>query len=79
MGALQGYVGCLGPGSGAEDLDLGEPPQGWDNQLVNRALGNLNYEYCYKLLVDAADQYFIPGRYAQGFSVGGQAASSRCC
>jgi lipid A 3-O-deacylase len=81
MGALQGYVGCLGPCSGAEqvqkfiheDLGLGEPPQGWDNQLVNRALGNLNYEYRYKLLVDADDEYFTPGRYAQDFSVGGQA------
>jgi len=28
-----------------------KPPQGWGNQLSNKALANLNYEYRHKLYV----------------------------
>lgn len=50
--AFQVYVGMLGPASGAEqvqkfihnDLDMGTDPKGWDNQLYNELLLNLNYE-----------------------------------
>jgi hypothetical protein len=78
MGALQLYGGCMGPCSGAEsvqkfvheDLGFGEPPKGWDNQLVNQALFNVNYEYRYKVYAPAADRYFTPGRFGQDFSVG---------
>jgi len=81
MGAFQIYAGCLGPCSGAEqvqlfvheDLGWGEPPKGWKNQLVNRALGNLNYEYRYKVFADSADQYFTPSHFAHDLSFGGQA------
>jgi len=80
LAALQLFAGCMGPCSGAEsvqkfvheDLGFGTPPEGWDNQLVNQALGNVNYEYRYKLLAAAADQYFNPGHFAQDVSVGGQ-------
>ena len=78
MGALQVYGGCMGPCSGAEqvqkfvheDLGFGEPPKGWDNQLVNQALLNVNYEYRYKVYAPAADRYFTPRRFGQDFSVG---------
>jgi hypothetical protein len=81
MGAFQVYAGCLGPCSQAEQvqtfvhekLGAGEPPQGWDNQLVNRPLGNLNYEYRHKAFVAPADQYFTPRHFAQDLSFGGQA------
>src|SRR5262245_24270664 len=81
MGSLQLYGGCMGPCSYAEqvqkfvheDLGLGEPPKGWDNQLVNQALVNVNYEYRYKVFADAADQYFSPSHFAHDLSVGGQA------
>ena len=80
LAALQLFAGCMGPCSGAEsvqkfvheDLGFGTPPEGWDNQLVNQALGNVNYEYRYKLLAAAADQYFTPGHFAQDVSAGGQ-------
>jgi hypothetical protein len=78
MAALQVYAGCMGPCSGAEsvqkfiheDLGFGEPPQGWDNQLVNQPLGNVNYEYRYKVYAPAGARYFTPRRFAQGLSVG---------
>jgi hypothetical protein len=81
LAVLQVYAGCMGPCSGAEavqrfvheDLGMGATPQGWGNQLANRALGNLNYEYRYKLYAPAADRYFTPGRFAQDVSVGSQA------
>jgi hypothetical protein len=57
-----------------EGLGFGEPPKGWKNQLVNQALGNLNYEFRYKVLADAPDQYFNPGRFGHDLSVGGQGA-----
>jgi lipid A 3-O-deacylase len=81
MGAFQIYAGCLGPCSGAEkvqtfvhqDLGWGEPPKGWKNQLVNRPLGNVNYEYRYKVFADSPDQYFVPSHFAKDLSIGGQA------
>jgi hypothetical protein len=81
LAALQVYAGCLGPCSGAEsvqtfthqDLGLGPTPQGWDNQLVNRALANVNYEYRYKIVPAAAELYFLQDRFSQDLSVGGQA------
>ncbi|HYV19823.1 MAG TPA: lipid A deacylase LpxR family protein [Verrucomicrobiae bacterium] len=82
MAALQAFVGCMGPCSGAEsvqkfvheDLGFGQTPEGWDNQLVNQVLGNLNYEYRYKVVADHTDQYFNPGHFGHDLSVGGQAA-----
>jgi outer membrane protein LpxR len=76
LAALQLYLGCMGPCSQAEevqtfihdDLGFGTPPEGWDNQLVNQALGNVNYEYRYKLWADA-DEAYVPGRFAQDFAV----------
>lgn len=81
LGALQLVGGCLGPCSGAEavqkfthdDLGLGPAPRGWDNQLVNRALVNANYEYRHKLVATPADRTFEPGRFTQDLSVGGLA------
>ncbi len=65
LAAVQAYVGCRGRCSGAEhvqtfvhdDLGLGRPPAGWANQLDDKALVNLNYEYRRKVsLRAAADQ-----------------------
>ena len=83
MAALQFLGGCMGPCSGAEsvqkfiheDLGFGEPPQGWDNQLVNQALVNANYEYRYKVLKDRPEEYFDPHKFAHDLSVGGLAAA----
>ncbi|HEV8200100.1 MAG TPA: lipid A deacylase LpxR family protein [Candidatus Polarisedimenticolia bacterium] len=83
MAALQLLGGCMGPCSGAEsvqkfiheDLGFGEPPQGWDNQLVNQALVNANYEYRYKVLKDHPEEYFNPRKFAHDLSVGGMAAA----
>ncbi|HKQ98162.1 MAG TPA: lipid A deacylase LpxR family protein [Candidatus Polarisedimenticolia bacterium] len=79
MAALQLLVGCMGPCSGAEsvqkfiheDLGLGEPPMGWDNQLAEQWLGNANYEYRYKLWADEPGEYWTR-KFAQDFSVGAQ-------
>lgn len=81
LAALQAYVGCMGPCSGGEsvqkfiheDLGFGTPPEGWDHQIVQQWLGNLNYEYRYKIYAPAADRYSVPGRFAQDFSIGSQA------
>jgi hypothetical protein len=83
MGILQVYAGCMGPCSGAEsvqkfvheDLGLGETPMGWDNQLANQALFNVNYGYRYKVYAPPDDRYFTPGRFTHDFSVGAQAAA----
>lgn len=80
LAALQAYVGCMGPCSGAEsvqkwvheDLGLGTPPEGWDHQLAQQWLGNLNYEYRYKIYAPPADRYAVAGRFAQDFSAGSQ-------
>jgi hypothetical protein len=77
--ALQLYVGCMGPCSGAEhvqkfvhnDLGLGEDPQGWDNQLDTEWLGNVNFAWKWKVFAPAEDRY-QPGRWANDFAVGGQ-------
>src|SRR5262245_35773323 len=81
LAALQVYLGCMGPCSQAEDvqifihdnLGLGKHPEGWGNQLSNRALANGNYEYRYKLLANEVADY-LPGRFAFDLGVGGQAA-----
>ena len=81
LGAIQVYLGCLGPCSRAQEvqqavhegLGWGDPPRGWDNQLSNRALANLNYEYRHKLHTDEANAY-VPGRFGNDLAVGGQAA-----
>jgi hypothetical protein len=83
LAALQLFGGCMGPCSGAEStqkyvhntLGFGESPEGWDNQLVNEALGNVYYEYRYKVFAAPADRYFTAGRFSQDFSVGGQAGA----
>src|SRR5262245_59758831 len=77
LGAIQLYLGCMGPCSFGEqvqkfvheDLGLGEPPEGWDNQLVNQVLANVNYEYRYKIL-RAAEERYLPGRFAFDMSTG---------
>jgi len=79
LGALQLYLGCIGPCAYGEqaqefvhdDLHLGDHPQGWSNQLDNAALVNLNYEYRRKL-------WSSPGsngasRFGNDLSVGAQA------
>lgn len=79
MAALQLLVGFMGPCSGGEavqkfvhnDLGFGEPPEGWDNQLVDEWLGNLNYEYRWKIIADDLEDY-APHRFAQDFSLGSQ-------
>jgi len=80
MGAMQIYFGCLGPCSGGEqvqkfvheDLGLGTPPKGWDNQLAQRWLWNLNYEYRHKL-VNSEEARYAPGRFAADLAAGGMA------
>src|SRR5262245_11166701 len=82
LGAIQLYLGCMGPCSYGEevqkfiheDLGFGEPPQGWDNQLVNQWLGNVNYEYRYKFWTDRAESY-LPDRFAADMSAGGMAGA----
>ncbi|HZF30813.1 MAG TPA: lipid A deacylase LpxR family protein [Gammaproteobacteria bacterium] len=57
LAALQMYLGCIGPCSHAEEaqtfvhknLGMADPPEGWPNQLANKTLLNLNYEYRYKV------------------------------
>jgi hypothetical protein len=71
----------MGPCSGAEqvheffhdDLGIGDPPLGWDNQLVDQALVNLNAEYRYKPFAVSRERYFAPGRFAHDLSVGARA------
>jgi lipid A 3-O-deacylase len=71
------YVGCLGPCSGAEqmqkfvhnDLGMGEPPMGWDNQIDNTFLANLGYSARRKL---ASNGKQMTKKFAADLSVGGQ-------
>ena len=57
LNAFQVYVGVLGPASFAEqvqifihsDMGWGEDPMGWDNQLGNEPLINLNYAMARKI------------------------------
>ena len=81
LAAFQLYLGCMGPCAHADDVqtfihdDLGggDHPAGWGNQLSNRALANVNYEYRYKLLADDVADY-LPGRFAFDLGAGSQAA-----
>ncbi len=57
LNAFQVYLGVLGPASYAEemqkfihnDLNMGTDPKGWDNQLENELLINLNYSILRKI------------------------------
>ena len=79
LAALQMYLGCIGPCSRGEEvqgfvhntLGFGETPEGWSNQLDDDVLGNLNYEYRYKLWTGGA-RYDVP-RWGNDLSVGAQA------
>jgi hypothetical protein len=79
LAALQMYLGCVGPCSKSEevqkfvhdDLGLGDTPEGWENQLEDRLLFNLNYEYRHKLW-SRAGRYDTP-RWGNDLSVGAQA------
>ena len=81
LGAVQIYLGCMGSCSQAEnvqnfvheDLGFGKAPQGWGNQLSNKPLANLGYEYRHKLYVDDEAAY-LPGRFATDLALGGGAA-----
>jgi hypothetical protein len=78
LGALQVYVGCVGPCSQAEDvqkfvhsnLGFGGSPEGWSNQLDGDVLGNLNYEYRRKLWATAGR--YDSSRWGNDVSVGAQ-------
>jgi len=78
LGALQLYLGCIGPCSHAQeaqtfvhdDLHLGEHPNGWANQLDDRVLFNINYEYRHKLWSGAA--HYNARRIGNDLSVGTQ-------
>jgi lipid A 3-O-deacylase len=79
LGALQMYLGCGGPCSHAEEsqkfihekLNFGKTPEGWDNQLANKVLVNLNYEYRHKIWRGA--ERYQTRRFGQDASVGAQA------
>jgi len=81
LGAMQLYLGCMGPCSQAEhvqkfvheDLGFGETPEGWANQLSNKTLVNLNYEYRHKLYV-VEEAAYLPGRFATDLALGSEAA-----
>ncbi|HET7608117.1 MAG TPA: lipid A deacylase LpxR family protein [Gammaproteobacteria bacterium] len=77
LAALQAYVGCVGSCSHAEEVQklmhnsfgFGDEPRGWPNQLADRPLLNLNYEYRHKLWARAD---FDPRGWSQDLSAGGQ-------
>jgi lipid A 3-O-deacylase len=81
LNAFQIFVGLMGPYSLAEefqtfihvDLGAGDPPEGWDNQLKNEALLNLNYGLRRKVLAPSMDRY-ASGRIVGDVAVGGQVA-----
>ena len=81
LNAFQIYAGCVGPCAHAEevqtfvhrDLGFAETPQGWDNQLANAPLFNVNYGARRKLLTAPADRH-TPGIFANDLSAGGQVA-----
>jgi hypothetical protein len=78
LGALQLYLGCIGPCSHAQEvqtfvhdkLQLGQHPNGWGNQLDDRVLFNVNYEYRHKLWSGAA--HYNARRIGNDLSVGTQ-------
>ena len=77
LNSFQFYIGVLGPNSYAEevqtfvhvDLGFGEEPMGWDNQLGNELLLNVNYALARKL-VGFGNQ----DRFGGDLSVGGELA-----
>lgn len=80
LGAFQLLIGCIGPCSGAEQVqkfvhdDLGlsdSSPLGWDNQLENEVIANLNYALRGKVAAPAEERY-APGRFAGDLSFGTQ-------
>jgi len=52
----------------------GEPPKGWGNQLLNKALGNLNYEYRHRIYMVQAASY-AHQHFASDLAFGAQAAA----
>jgi hypothetical protein len=78
LAALQAYLGCVGPCSGAkevqtfvhDDLGFGEMPEGWSNQLDNDVLVNLNYEYRRKIWTGSAE--YETDRWGRDLSIGTQ-------
>ena len=78
LAALQVYLGCIGPCSHAEeaqkfihtDLNFGDTPMGWPNQIDNDVLVNLNYEYRHKLWMGGAK--YETTRWGRDLSVGTQ-------
>ncbi|MGH9868032.1 MAG: lipid A deacylase LpxR family protein [Candidatus Polarisedimenticolia bacterium] len=80
LAAMQVYLGCMGPCAQADHVQTwvhdffnrGVPPEGWSNQLVNQFLGNLNYEYRYKVWADDEAAY-AAGRWGNDLSIGAQA------
>lgn len=78
LGALQLYFGCMGTCSHAEEvqklvhnsLGWGDSPQGWPNQLADKPLLNVNYEYRRKLWARAS---YDPRHWSHDLSVGAQA------
>jgi hypothetical protein len=79
LGALQAYLGCIGPCARGEEaqklvhnsLGFGETPEGWANQLEDRVLVNLNYEYRRKVWSGGAS--YDPRGWSHDLSVGAQA------
>lgn len=80
--AVQLYAGCMGPCSQAEpvqkfvheDMGRGTPPKGWDNQLDQEWLANVNYAWRYKLIAAPKERYWSR-RWAGDVSAGGQVAA----
>lgn len=76
---FQLFVGILGPTAQAEDvqkfihndLGLGTDPKGWDNQLNNELLVNINYELSRKVWSYGE---FGPGKFMTDIAVGGGGA-----
>jgi hypothetical protein len=80
LAAFQIFVGCMGPCSLADEVqtfvhdDLGfsdKSPAGWDNQLDNEFLGNLNYALRHKLATPSEERYQA-GRFGGDLAIGGQ-------
>ena len=81
LGAFQIYLGCLGPCARGEqvqkvvheDFGWGTLPRGWENQLSNKALANLNYEYRHKIYRSQETAYAV-GRFGHDLAWGAQGA-----
>jgi hypothetical protein len=78
--AAQVYLGCIGPCSHAEEVQKllhnsfgrGAAPQGWPNQLADKLLLNVNYEYRRKVWARAR---LDPRAWSHDFSIGAQAGA----